>query len=190
VSDPTYTETADYYARYRPPHPPDFLAVIARRFSDAGAGRLLDLGRGPGTLTVALAGAFREAVGVDAEPDMLAEARRAADRAGLRNVAWIESRAEEISAELGQFSLVTVGRAFHWLDRERVLDALAGMTESGGGLVIVNDGFLIRPVTAWQRAIAEGSTAHAFLPISRPGQKAHLPSLCPSSRTWTARCRA
>ncbi|MGH3828126.1 MAG: class I SAM-dependent methyltransferase [Pseudonocardiaceae bacterium] len=40
-----------------------------------GSGRLLDVGCGPGSLTLPLAPRFGEATGVDADPDMLREAR-------------------------------------------------------------------------------------------------------------------
>ncbi|MCM3922510.1 hypothetical protein ND748_12680 [Frankia sp. AiPs1] len=41
------------------------------------------------------------------------------------------------------------------MDRDRVLATLADMITPTGGLVIVNDNCLVRPVTDWQRAIEE-----------------------------------
>ncbi|MFI7635940.1 hypothetical protein [Nonomuraea sp. NPDC049400] len=61
-----------------------------------------------------------------------------------------------------------MGRSFHWMDREQVLGALAGMVEGGGGVVIANDGCLARPVTPWQHAIEE--VQHRFLgPLPQTG---------------------
>lgn len=149
-----FTGTAVYYARHRPGYPTAFLTEVARRFSLPG-GRLLDLGCGPGTLTIALAGRVREAVGVDPEPDMLAEATQQASLAGIRNIRWVEARAENLPPDLGRFQLVTMGRSFHWMDRDQVLATLAEMITPTGGLVIVNDNCLVRPASDWQRTLEE-----------------------------------
>jgi ubiquinone/menaquinone biosynthesis C-methylase UbiE len=47
----------------------------------------LDVGCGPGILTVRLAGLFEEAVGLDPDPEMIAEGRRAAEERGIANIA-------------------------------------------------------------------------------------------------------
>jgi hypothetical protein len=66
---------------------------------------------------------------------------------------------------------VTMGRSFHWMDREQVLTALGGMVDDNGGLVIANDSCLVRPTTAWQQAIAD--IQHRFLPPDQqPGKTA------------------
>ncbi len=132
-----------------------FLADVARRCPLPAAGRLLDLGCGPGTLTLALAGHVGEAIGVDPEPDMLAEAARQASLAGVRNVRWIEARAEDLPPDLGRFHLVTMGRSFHWMDRDQVLETVADILTPTGGLVLVNDNCLVRPETDWQRAVED-----------------------------------
>lgn len=150
-----FAGTAGYYARHRPGYPPVFLADVARRCPLPAAGRLLDLGCGPGTLTLALAGHVGEAIGVDPEPDMLAEAARQASLAGVRNVRWIEARAEDLPPDLGRFHLVTMGRSFHWMDRDQVLETVADILTPTGGLVLVNDNCLVRPETDWQRAVED-----------------------------------
>ena len=58
--------------------------------------------------------------------------------------------------------LVTMGRSFHWMDREQVLTALDGMVDNDGGLVIANDSCLIRSATTWQQAIED--IQQRFLP--------------------------
>jgi SAM-dependent methyltransferase len=91
---------------------------------------------------LALARHAEEAVGVDAEPDMLAQARAAGFRLGLRNVTWMRARAEDLAdadfrAKVGQFRLVTMGMSFHWMDRERVLAGVYAALLPGGGLAII-----------------------------------------------------
>jgi len=133
---------AGFYSRYRPPWPEAVFTRITERFSLDGKGRLLDLGCGPGNMILSLARHVEEAVGVDAEPDMLAEARAAGFRLGLRNVTWMQARAEDLAdadfrARVGQFRLVTMGMSFHWMDRERVLAGVYAVLLPGGGLAII-----------------------------------------------------
>jgi trans-aconitate methyltransferase len=78
-----FTGTAWWYARYRPPLPPAFVDRLAERCRLDGGARLLDLGCGTGRLTLPLARHVAEAVGLDAEPEMLAEAARQAPAAGV-----------------------------------------------------------------------------------------------------------
>lgn len=96
-----------------------------------------------------------EAVGVDPEPEMLAEAARRARDGGVLNVIWAQGDSNDLPVDLGYFRLVTMGRCFHWMDRERVLEALDDLVVDGGALVIVNDGCLVHANAPWQRAIEQ-----------------------------------
>jgi len=145
--------TAWHYARYRPNYPEAFLADLVARFHLDGSGRLLDLGCGTGQLTVPLAGHVATAVGMDPEPEMLAEAASRARMTDVTNVTWVQGGSGDLPGELGCFRLVTMGRSFHWMDREEVLAVLDGMVDAQGGVVIANDSCLVRPTTAWQQAI-------------------------------------
>lgn len=166
--DGLFTGTAWHYARYRPGYPAAFFADLVARFHLDGTGRLLDLGCGTGQLTLPLAEHVTEAVGMDPEPEMLAEAARQAQAAHVTNVAWTQGSSADLPGELGRFRLVTMGRSFHWMDRERVLTALDDMVDPGGGLVIANDSCLVRPATEWQHAIE--AFQDRFLPTDwRPG---------------------
>ncbi|WP_410638973.1 class I SAM-dependent methyltransferase [Amycolatopsis sp. lyj-346] len=131
--DPSlYSGSAQYYARGRVPYPADLAPAFAAELGLDGSGRLLDVGCGPGSLTLLLAGMFEEAVGLDADGDMLAEAARLAAAAGIGNCRWVHRRAEELPAGLGRFRLVTFAQSFHWLDRPRVAAAVHGMLAPDG----------------------------------------------------------
>jgi 2-polyprenyl-3-methyl-5-hydroxy-6-metoxy-1,4-benzoquinol methylase len=167
-----FTGTAWYYARYRPGYPEAFFADLVARFHLDGTGRLLDMGCGTGQLTIPLAQHVAAAIGMDPEPEMLAEAARQAQAAHVTNVTWAQGSSVDLPGEFGRFRLVTMGRSFHWMDRERVLTALDGMVDAGGGIVIANDSCLVRPTTAWQQAIED--IQHRFLP---PDWQAGSPNL-------------
>ena len=83
----------------------------------------LDVGAGPGILSIGFAPYCREVVGVDPEPGMVEAARTAAERARVA-VRFIEGRFEDLAPKLGAFDIVTIGRAIHWLDPEPAREAL------------------------------------------------------------------
>ena len=86
-----YLGSAPYYVRGRPPYAPDLADTVRRILSLDGRGRLLDVGCGPGVVTLPLAHCFSEVVGLDPDPGMLEEgARRAAD-AGVGNITWVRA---------------------------------------------------------------------------------------------------
>jgi SAM-dependent methyltransferase len=112
-------------------------ATLADALRLDGSQRLLDVGCGPGSLTLLLAPRVRSAVGVDADAGMLAEAARQAARAGIENVEWRHLRAEELPAGLGPFDLVTFAQSLHWMDQHAVAAAVRTMLAPGGACVLV-----------------------------------------------------
>jgi SAM-dependent methyltransferase len=150
-----FAGTAWHYARYRPGYPQAFFDDLVRQFRLDGTGRLLDLGCGTGQLTLPLAQHVAEVVGMDPEPEMLGEAAGQAEANNVTNVTWVRGGSTDLPRDLGRFRLVTMGRSFHWMDRERVLAVLDDMVDDVGGIVLANDSCLVRPSTPWQRAIEE-----------------------------------
>jgi SAM-dependent methyltransferase len=129
-----YRGSAAYYGVGRLPYPPAVADTLTEAFGLDGTQRVLDVGCGPGSLTVLLAARVAVAVGVDADPDMIA----AAERSRATNVEWHCMRAEELPARLGRFALVTFAQSFHWMEREKVASAVRGMLEPGGACVHVH----------------------------------------------------
>lgn len=111
--DPTiYEGAAAHYRAGRPPCSPQLEAVLTEALGLDGSGRLLDGGCGPAILTIRLAHLFEEAVGLDPDPDMLAEGRRAADELGIANIRWVPPGIPDLvrdteSVVSGYFSLAT-----------------------------------------------------------------------------------
>jgi trans-aconitate methyltransferase len=71
-----YAGSAPYYAVGRVSYPMALAEALAEQLGLDGSGRLLDVGCGPGSLTLLLAPWFEQATGIDADRDMLAEAKR------------------------------------------------------------------------------------------------------------------
>jgi hypothetical protein len=120
------------------PYPEELGEALARELVLDGGGRLLDIGCGPGSLTLLLAPRFGEAVGVDADPEMLAEGRRRAVAVGIKNVEWVHRRAEDMSLDLGSFRVATLSQSFHWMNRERVAGLVRELLTTEGALVHVH----------------------------------------------------
>jgi len=112
--------TAWHYARYRPPYPPELFELLRDRFALDGTSRVLDVAAGTGLVALPLAAHVGEVVALDVEQTMLAELEAAAPP----NVRTVLGRAEEIDASRGTFTLATIGRAFHWLERDEALRRL------------------------------------------------------------------
>lgn len=135
-----FSGTAAHYRRGRLPYAPGLADLLAGVLNLDGRGRLLDLGCGPGTVALRLAGLFGEVVGVDPDAGMLAEAARGAAELDVADkVRWVRARAEELPAGLGDFTVATLAQSFHWMDRELVAATVRGMLRPGGALVHISD---------------------------------------------------
>ncbi|MFG2577126.1 class I SAM-dependent methyltransferase [Streptomyces sp. NPDC048481] len=134
-----FAGSAAHYVRGRLPYAPGFAEALAGALGADGRGRLLDVGCGPGVVLLPMARFFDEAVGVDPDEDMLADAARRAARRGVGNVRLVAARAEELPAGLGKFRAVVFAQSFHWTDRERVAALVRGMLEPGGALVHISE---------------------------------------------------
>lgn len=115
-----FAGTAEWYARYRPGYPPELIDRLAAAAGLDGTGRLLDLGAGPGLLAVPLAPFVAGVVAADPEPEMLAQLPAGIVRR--------QARAEDVDETWGTFVLATIGRAFHWMDGDVVMERLARVT--------------------------------------------------------------
>src|ERR1700748_503399 len=112
-----FAGTAPYYVDFRAPYTQAAIDFIIERYSLNNGVRALDLGCGPGTITIPLSYTVGEVVAVDPDADMIAEGQRLAAARGRRNIQWLLSRAEGILLGAGPFRVTTIGQAFHWMDR-------------------------------------------------------------------------
>lgn len=148
-------DTAGFYAQFRRAYPSEFIARL-REFGPGGGGRLLDLGCGTGILLLQLAPFFGQVVGIDPEPDMLRQAEKAATRQGSENVVWIRGGSAELHAlapALGEFDLVTIGTAFHYMDPHGTLSELQRIAPSGVVAIAYNGSPMWLLADPWAKAL-------------------------------------
>ncbi|MBV6695707.1 class I SAM-dependent methyltransferase [Kitasatospora aureofaciens] len=112
---------------------------VAERIGLDGTGWALDLGTGTGALALPLARMVSSVIAVDPQPGMLAEARALAS--GVTNIEWRLGEAAQLaSMDLPPLRLVTIGAAFHWMDRAAVAQDLDALIDDGGAIVLASGG--------------------------------------------------
>lgn len=152
-----FSGTADCYRTYRPGLPPevaDLLDSAAPR--RAPRRRLLDVGTGTGLVVEALLGRFDDVVANDSDPQMLATAEAALRPllpAGT-SLSLVETEAERFEPPAGwQADLVTICRAFHWLDQELVLRRLDDQVAPDGVVAIFGDNSFWAADSDWKAVV-------------------------------------
>ncbi|HLZ72766.1 MAG TPA: class I SAM-dependent methyltransferase [Dehalococcoidia bacterium] len=137
--DPTlFRGSARYYVQGRLPYPAALAPVLAAALQLDGRGRLLDVGCGPGIIALRLAHLFEQAVGLDPDAEMLAEARRGAAEQQIGNARWLQALAEHLPLRPGSVRVATFAASFHWMERDRVAAAVLRLLEPGGAFVQVS----------------------------------------------------
>ena len=84
---------------------------------------------------------------IDPSAEMLAIARHLPGPAA--NIRFKLGSSFEIGPELGTFRLVTIGRAFHWMDRSDTLQRLDAMIAKGGAVALFSDSHPKHRAKAW-----------------------------------------
>jgi trans-aconitate methyltransferase len=161
VSGPFSGTTAAYYARYRRGYPEEIVSEVVDRLHLGPDDTVIDLGCGTGLLTVPVAQRVRVAIGVDPEPDMLAEARRSIDGADRWRIIWVLGSDDDIPAlgnllGEGAVGAVTVGQALHFMDHEALFRRARHLLRPGGGVAVISNGVpLWQQDNDWSRALRD-----------------------------------
>lgn len=172
-----FSGSAAHYGIGRMPYPPSLAEAVRDELDLDGTGRLLDVGCGPGSLTVLLAPLFASAVGVDADPGMIAEAQRRTSEPGAAKIEWRHQRAEDLPADLGAFRVASFAQSFHWMDQPLVARRVRDMLAPGGAWIHVGgpthrgatgEHSLPYPTPPWEQI--DELVARYLGPVRRAGQ--------------------
>lgn len=147
--------TARDYALYRIPYPESLLNELRTHTKLTGLGKLLDLGCGPGRLTLPLSGYFAQSIAVDVEPEMVAFGEKQAIAKGIKNIQWIVDSSETIELPAQDFELITIGEAFHRMNRPLVAKKSFGWLKRGGWIAVLWQDHLWHSSKLWARTVVD-----------------------------------
>lgn len=154
--DSLFKGTALYYSRYRPLYSSTLIRFLKNKFSLDGNGCMLDLGCGDGRLSLRFSDWFERIVGIDMEPEMVLEAERLSKEFRVENTEWFIGDIEKYNNTFNTaFRFVTIAKAFHWMDRPKVLEILYEMMSIGGGIAIIDNYTPNKMLLPWQEKFQE-----------------------------------
>lgn len=201
-----FTGTVGFYRQYRPGIPTEVAEVLDRATAVGRPRRLLDVGTGTGLVVEALLNRFDDIIAIDNDVDMLAAAESAL-RPTLptgTTLSLVECTAEEFTPPAGwRANLVTICRAFHWLDQAAVLSVLDAQVAPGGAVAIFGDNSFWAAGSPWKDAIrsvikeflgeerraGQGTFQHHNRPYSEIMEESPFNQVeemrVPVQRTWT-----
>jgi SAM-dependent methyltransferase len=162
-----FKNASRFYTSGRPTYP----RLLARRVATlVGLSKrhdVLDLGTGPGFLAIDFAPFAGKVVAVDPSAEMLAAAARNASEAGTP-IRFVQASSYELGGHLGKFGIVTIGRAFHWMDRRETLKALDALVETGGAVALFGTRQPDVPQNAWYRGFQDVIDSYSTDDPARP----------------------
>jgi SAM-dependent methyltransferase len=132
-----FGRTAKDYGKHRAGFPPEFFERASEHGVGLPAQRVLDLGTGTGTLARGFALRGCEATGLDPSGDLLNEAKRLDDEAGV-SVRYVVGRAEETGFPEASFDAVSAGQCWHWFERSKAAREARRVLRPGGRLAIAH----------------------------------------------------
>lgn len=171
-----YVGTAGYYSLYRLPYPDTLIEQLRLQAKITGRGRLVDLGCGPGRLSLPLSRYFARVTAVDIEREMVREGQKKARERGIGNIRWQVSRAESFQVASRTVELVTIGEAFHRFDQRVVAERARRWLKPGCCIALIWQNHPWQGRDPWHQAIRE--TMHRWAP-SQASSEVPLPKILP-----------
>lgn len=149
-----FKDAARFYTTGRPTYPKALAQRVAALVGVTKQSHVLDLGTGPGFLALDFAPLAAAVTAVDPAPEMLEQAQRNFASAGAQ-IRLVRGSSAALDPALGSFRLVTIGRAFHWMDRAQTARSLDQFVERGGAIALFSEQYPEVPDNAWQPAFQE-----------------------------------
>jgi ubiquinone/menaquinone biosynthesis C-methylase UbiE len=147
-----FKSAVPYYERYRLGYPARLIQRVAALLALQPGDAVLDLGTGPGLLAIPFARLGLDVTAADPEPDMLDATAAAAQAANVPVKLW-QGGSYELTPEMGPFRLVTIGRAFHWMDRPATLAMLDRVIAPGGAVALFHDAHPVLDDNRWFKTL-------------------------------------
>ena len=153
--DPRRFQSAvPYYQIYRLAYPERLIARVVALLGLKPGDAVLDLGAGPGSLSLPLARLGMAVTAADPEPEMLAAAEAVAKTESVPLTLW-RGGSYDLTPAMGPYKLVTIGRAFHWMDRLATLAMLDRIIAPGGAVALFHDAHPVLPENEWFKTLCK-----------------------------------
>jgi SAM-dependent methyltransferase len=130
---------ASGYDSHRPSPPRALLDILCLEAQVERPGLVVDLGSGTGLSTRAWADRAEQVVGVEASPEMRAQAEATTFQTlqqtvakSLRGVRFVQAFAQATGLPDGMADIVTCSQSFHWMEPEPTLAEAARILRPGG----------------------------------------------------------
>ena len=142
---------AERYRQARPYYHPLAMRWLTESAQRTGFAHALDAGCGAGHSSQALAEVAAQVTGLDAAPEMLAQAEP------HPRIVYQQGSAEQLPFPPSTFDLITVGAALHWFDQPRFYRECRRVMAPGALLLVYNDHFTahapeVPEVKQWMRS--------------------------------------
>ncbi|MCS6937157.1 MAG: methyltransferase domain-containing protein [Candidatus Bipolaricaulota bacterium] len=132
-----FTQAADSYVRHKGEADRASHEAMLRLSRVQPSDRVLDIGCGPGFVTLLFAERAQEAIGLDLTPAFLERARQRQEELGLKNVRFLEGDAEQMPFEDSSFTIVISHKAFHhFANPRKILSEVHRVLRPQGRLVL------------------------------------------------------
>jgi len=123
------------FGRFRDSFPEALFDRLARVDVGVHQQRILDVGTGTGAMARAFARQGCAVTGLDTSEELMNEARRIDERAGL-SIAYVRAKAERTGLADRDFDGVSAGRCWHWFKRGKAAREARRLLVPGGWLLI------------------------------------------------------
>jgi ubiquinone/menaquinone biosynthesis C-methylase UbiE len=132
-----FTQSADSYVQHKGDADRASHEAMLRLSRVQPSDRVLDIGCGPGFVTLLFAERAQEVIGLDLTPALLERARQRQEKRGLKNVHFIEGDAERLPFPDDSFTLVVSHKALHhFANPQRILAEAYRVLKPHGRLLL------------------------------------------------------
>lgn len=146
-----FCDLARQYAAFRPGFPESLFDLFSQKARLSKGDWVLDIGSGTGLAALPMAHRGFHVVASDPEPDMVSVLQESASDL-LRPACF---SAEDFKRGKKPYRLIMMGRCFHWMPREKILDHYHAHMEEGCALAIFWDETAPIPDNEWYTDIAK-----------------------------------
>ena len=129
------------YAKYRDRLPQTLFEQIKSHDIYFAGSTIIELGSGTGIFSRELALQGGHVIGIEPSQSLIDEALKGDSESSEYKIHYIKGKAEEVILQQ-QYSMVIAVRAWHWFEREKVLQNIRKYLKDSGLLIIIHSIFL------------------------------------------------